>query len=241
MLSRMGWTVIALGVALSSAGSAKAQDQPGMPAENRPRVEWMTDDVVRAHHEFFGPQRDVHIKDHSWIYIDIPEAREIKSHDIVTIIVSEKSEVTANSRFNRQRTSTLKAELKEFIRIGPDGRLLTAAANQPTIDSNLQGRFQTTGQLSEQEGVTYRIAATVVDVLPNGNIVLEARKSIRTNRDVWNYSLTGIARHADITPNNTILSENIANLVIEKTQKGKVYNSTKRPWGTLLYDWFSPF
>lgn len=241
MFSRIGWAAVALGVALFPAGSAAADGEQQMQMGFRPRNDWMQGDVLRAQDEFFGPQRDILIKDYSWIYIDIPEAREIKAHDLVTIIVSEKSEVTANSRFNRQRTSSLKAELKEFIRIGPDGRLMTAADNQPTIDTNLQGRFQTTGQLSEQEGITYRIAATVVDVLPNGNIVLEARKSIRTNRDVWQYSLTGIARHADITPDNTILSENIANLDIVKAQKGKVFQSTKRPWGTLLYDWFSPF
>jgi flagellar L-ring protein precursor FlgH len=95
--------------------------------------------------------------------------------------------------------------------------------------------------VSEKEEVLYRIAATVVDVLPNGNLVLEAQKEIQTNREVWTYTLTGTIRSQDINRDNTALSENIANLQIKKTQSGKVYDSTKRPWGTRLYDMFFPF
>ena len=57
----------------------------------------------------------------------------------------------------------------------------------------------------------FRIAATVVDVLPNGNLVLEARKSIRSNQDLWEYSLTGEVRSIDVSSNNTVLSDHIAN------------------------------
>ena len=95
--------------------------------------------------------------------------------------------------------------------------------------------------MSEQEGIRYRIAATVVDVLPNGNIILEARKSIRSNKDIWEYSLTGTLRPQDIQQDNTALSENIANLAIVKKSRGKVNDSTQRPWGILLYDALSPF
>ena len=181
------------------------------------------------------------VRDYSWIYIDLPEPHEIKLHDIVTIIVDEKSEVTVNSRFNRQRNTTLKTELNEFIRLSEAGNLTNAAENSPSIDFKSTGRINSTGQLTDQEGIRYRIAATVVDVLPNGNVVLEARKSIATNQDVWEYSLTGVLRSEDILRNNTALSENIANLRIRKRQRGKVYSSTKRSWGVALYDFLSPF
>ncbi|NOX55279.1 MAG: hypothetical protein GXP27_12745, partial [Planctomycetes bacterium] len=66
-------------------------------------------------------RRPRRIRDYSWIYIDAPEPREIKVHDIITIIVDEKAEVTVNSRFDRQRNSNLNAELNEFIRLGETG------------------------------------------------------------------------------------------------------------------------
>ncbi|GAB4150879.1 MAG: hypothetical protein Tsb009_25970 [Planctomycetaceae bacterium] len=187
------------------------------------------------------PLRDRRLRDFAWHYIDSPRPRKIMVHDIITITVDEKSQVTLRSGFDRQRTANLKAEIKEFLRIGERNRLSTAASNQPTIDTNLTGRLQSTGRVTNQEGIQYRIAATVVDVLPNGNVVLEARKSIRTDNDVWQFSLTGIISSANITRDSTALSEHIANLKIVKKRNGKVFDSTKRPWGVWLYDLLFPF
>lgn len=187
-----------------------------------------------------GTQRK-RMRDYSWIHIDPPQPAEIKLHDIVTIIVDEKSEVIMNSKFNRQRTSKLKAELKEFVRLGQTGNLTNAAINAPSIDAQLQGTLNSTGQLTDQEGVKYRIAATVVDVLPNGVLQLEARKKIQTQDDVSEYTLTGELRATDVSPDNTASSENIASLNIVKHQNGRVYDATKRNWGYRLYDLLFPF
>jgi len=192
---------------------------------------------------FFDPRRRRRtMQQDSWTYIERIEPRIVKLHDIITIIVSEKSEVTSNSRFNRTQQSTLKAQLNEFIRIGKTGNLRPAAEDsQPTVDANSNGRFSGTGQQTDQEGITYRIAATVVDVRPNGNIVLEARKTIQTNRDVWSYSLTGVLRSADIQANNTALSENLYNPTIKRMKTGKVNDAAKVPWGSRLVDIIFPF
>ena len=181
------------------------------------------------------------LRDYSWIYIEPPVPPEIKLHDIVTIIVDEKSEVIMNSKFNRQRRATLVAELKEFVRLGQTGNLEQAALNAPTVDAQLQGQLNSTGQLTDQEGIKYRIAATVVDVMPNGVLQLEAKKKIQTQDDISEYTLTGELRASDVGPDNTASSENIASLNIVKNQGGRVYDSTKRNWGYRLYDLLSPF
>lgn len=191
--------------------------------------------------DFFAPQPPLLVRDFAWAYVDVPKPREVKVHDILTIIVKEVSEVNQTSRYNRQRNGNLKAELRQFIRIGPRDRLLNAAENDPQIDSNLQGRLQSTGQVAEQEGIKYRIAATIVDVLPNGILVLEARKTIRNDKDLSEYTLTGKLRPQDIAPDNSALSEHIADLRIERTSRGKLRDSTQRPWGLFLYDKLAPF
>ncbi len=181
------------------------------------------------------------IRDYSWIYIDEQQPREFKVNDIVTVIVSEKSEVTLKSRFNRQRTSTFTSELKEFVRLNPALTLENSASTSPGIDANQSDRIQATGQVTDAEGITYRIAATIVDIRPNGNLVLEARKKINAGDDLWEYTLHGEVRYEDVLSNNTVLSENIANLNIEKRQDGRNYSSVKRRWGTKLYDLLWPF
>ncbi len=190
--------------------------------------------------EFLPPPR---LRDYSFIYIDAPPPPElIKVHDIITIEVDEKAEVIVNSRFNRQRNGTLTAQLKEFIRIRSDGPTLEpTASTQPGIDANLQNRLQTIGQLTDLEGISYKIAATVVDVLPNGTVVLEARKSIRTNQDMFDYRLTGRIDKGKIKPDRTARTEDIAELKIDRMQRGKVFDSTKTNWGTRILDIVFPF
>lgn len=186
------------------------------------------------------------IRDDSWVFSDpaLPPDT-VKLHDIIMVVVDEKSEVTLQSRFNRQRRSNLVAGLNEFIRIGDRGQLANAAEDSPTIDVQSNGRSQNTGRVVDQEGIRYRIAATVVNVLPNGNLVLEARKSIRLHDDLWQLSLTGVVSSRSVIggPGKdwSTTSEKIANLSIRKIRAGKVYNSTRRRWGMKLYDLIWPF
>lgn len=193
-----------------------------------------------------GPVFDHHgqalsVREYSRIYIDAVPRREIKLHDIVTIIVDEKSEVIMNQKFNRQKNAGLKADLKSFVRFGEGGNLANAAGNNPKIDGQLSGTLNTTGLVTDQEGIKYRIAAKVADVKPNGTILLEARKIIQTQDDISEYTLTGEVRSSDVNPDNTASSENIANLQIVKKAEGRVYNSTKRNWGVRILDIISPF
>lgn len=194
-------------------------------------------------HDFYegARGRGIPIRRLDRFMIDPPEPHEIKVHDIVTILVDEKAETTLNSRFDSTRNTTFNAELGEFVRIGDEGNLENAAPNQPAIDFNQQARRQFTGRAIDQEGIRYRIAASVVDVRPNGNLVLEARKSINANQDMWEYSLTGEIRPGDVLPNNTALSENIANLRIDKKSRGRIYGTTRMNWGQKLMNALWPF
>jgi flagellar L-ring protein precursor FlgH len=197
--------------------------------------------VLPPSDEFFAPDPNLRMRDLSWTFIDVPEPRIIHVHDILTIVVDEKAELTANSRFNRTRNVSLKAELKEFMRINDEGNLGNAAENQPTIDAAMNERAQTSGQSPEQEGVRYRIAAMVVDIRPNGNLVLEARKSVRSNDDVWHYRLTGEVASDKVNRDGTTLSENVYNIDIQRDSDGKTSDSTGLKWGSRLYDMFFPF
>lgn len=195
-----------------------------------------------AEEDFFAPRHPLKVNAYSWTAIESPPTQEIKLHDIISIIVDDKSEVTANAQFNRTRSMALVAELKEFIRLSENGTLTNAAADtQPTIDGALNETGQSKGSLIEQEGIRSRIAARVVDIRPNGNIILEAHKRIQTNRDIWEHTLTGEIASRQIKRDYTALSENIADLKIKKTQLGKVYRSANQRWGTRLWEKIFPF
>lgn len=229
------WCLLSLATVTASAQDPEMRPLPAMaPVAPAPLY------AVPA--PMLMPQPPPSVRDYSWIYIDAPPAPAIiKVHDILTIEVDEKAEVTVNSRFSRQRNGAYQLSLKEFVRLRDGPTLENSASTEPTIEGNLQNRLQTTGQLTDLEGITYKIAATVVDVLPNGTIVLEARKSIRTNQDLFEYRLTGRVDKGKIKPDRTARTEDIAELKIERLQKGKVFDSTKTAWGTRLMDLLMPF
>ena len=178
----------------------------------------------------------------SLIYIpQTPPPDEIKVHDIITIEVDEKAEVIVNSRFNRQRNGAYTAALKQFIRFGEGGDLENAATNSPSIEGTLQNRLQALGTATDTEGITYKIGATVVDVMPNGTLVLEARKTIRSNQDFFEYRLTGTVAASSVGVNRTVRTEKFANLDIVRSQRGKIFDSTKANWGTRILDIITPF
>lgn len=180
-------------------------------------------------------------QDVSWIYIDRPRPRKVGVHDLICVTVDEKSEVTQNSRFNRQRNAVYTGQLKEWLRINSSGNLDIAAANSPGINGQLRSQLQSFGQGLSQEGMKYKIQATVVDILPNGTLILEAHKTIRTNNEVWEYALTGRIRSQDVGGNNEVRSENVADLNITKRETGKIQDSTKSGWLQSIYDFFLPF
>jgi len=191
--------------------------------------------------DFFGPHPPMLVRDFAWSYVDSPKPQEIKVHDIITVTVKEAAETNAKSTYNRQRNGQYTAQLAQFIRINSQGNLDNAAQNSPEIDGELQSRLQSTGQVTESESMKYRIAATVVDILPNGVLVLEAHKSIVDNKDLWEYTLTGKVDPKKVSPDGSVLSENVADLSIAKHQYGKLHDSTKRAWFIQLYDWIGPF
>lgn len=167
--------------------------------------------------------------------------RRIQVHDIVSVLVSERSEVIHTSQFNRQRNITFVAQVREFFRLDDEFRLKPAAKDSPQANTALRSQLQSFGNNRSNELITYRIAATVVDVLPNGNLILEAKKAIETNGDLWEYTLTGIVRAQDVAPNNEAMSERIADLQIKKREYGRVRDSTKRGHFMRLYDFLLPF
>lgn len=189
-----------------------------------------------------GTANDLEVRDMSWVYVDAPPLPpEIKVHDIITIEVDEKAEVIINSRFNRQRNGSFTAQLKSFVRLDQDGNLEPAATNSPAISGTLQNRLQTIGTGTDTEGITYKIGATIVDVRPNGTLVVEARKTLHSNQDFFEYRLTGVVDRGSIKANKTVRTESFADLDIVRMQRGKIFDSTKVNWGTRILDIIWPF
>ncbi len=222
---------------LAMAGTAAAQERPQLQLRHRQVPVF----AQRKEPPILTYSTERRMTDTSWILAPAPALEEIKVHDLVMVLVDERAVQLQQRQFQRQKQGVYNLQLADWIRIDSEGRLANAAANQPTVDVNYENRLQSRGNQNVTESLTYRIAASVTSIRPNGNLIIGARKSIITNRDAWVYHMTGEINPKHIDARDTVKSENIANLQIIKKSTGKVRDSVKRGWMLRILDFASPF
>ncbi len=166
-----------------------------------------------------------------------------KLNDLVSIRVEEASNFTSEGEVDRRNISSVDARLKNWIEL--DGLNLGTAKSTgndlPRARGNYNQQTQANGEITTRDRLAYNITARVVDIRPNGNLVLEARKTMKVDEEIFENSLTGTVRAEDIKPDNTVLSDKLAELSITRRTVGHVRDSYKRGWLTRFWDGVNPF
>ncbi len=172
-----------------------------------------------------------------------PEPIKIKVHDLITIIIRESKTATTNSKLQSKKDWKLDTGLEEWIRLSNQHGVVPAKFEQgkPSVLFDFKNDYKGNGKYDRKDELTTRITARVIDVKPNGSLVLEARKSIAIDDEGYTISLTGECRAADVLPDNTILSTQIADPTIDVQHSGAVRDATRRGWLMRGLDLFRPF
>ena len=106
----------------------------------------------------------------------------------------------------------------------------------PAIRFNAEREFSGEGDYERKDRFSARIAATVLEVKPNGTLVLEAVKRIAKDSEIQTIVLSGLVREDDITGQNTVLSSQMANLDITSRHEGQVRDAAKKGIITEVLD-----
>jgi translation initiation factor IF-2 len=172
----------------------------------------------------------------------VAELKELKANPKRDGMGTCLEAMLSEGEFDGKKNASIDAQLKSWIEL--DGLNLKPAP-QPNGDPRANGiyntQFRAEGELESRDLLTFNIQAMVVDIRPNGNLVIEARKQIKVNEELQIMSLSGIVRREDIAPNNVVLSERIAELMVTKNEAGHVRDAYKRGWLHRVYDRFAPF
>lgn len=166
----------------------------------------------------------------SMMAIEAPKPREFNVHDLVTIIIEESSRQEAEQSLETDKQYDLSAALAQF----PDlkkllqGELTNGIDATPRLDLRHDQSFSGDGKYEREDRFTARITAEVIDVKPNGVLVLEARKHIEKDREKQTLIIAGACRGEDVTRNNTILSSQMADLTLAVKNEGDVKKAGKK-------------
>jgi flagellar L-ring protein precursor FlgH len=161
--------------------------------------------------------------------------------DIVTVVIQENNGTSRNNNTTTARTSSIDASVSSFLYPAGATGLLTKKGQLPAMSMTGANSFNGGGTIADQETINAQIAVKVIDVLPNGNLVLEGRRQTAFSGEKMEAVLRGTVRYDDITSTNTVFSYNIADASIQYVSHGAITDSQKKGWFTTVWDKFSPF
>ena len=178
----------------------------------------------------------------SWLYQKVEPPKELQLNDIITVVVDEKSQMISEGQVDQRQQASLKARVLNWIKLDGFGiKPAPQVDGDPQLTTSLTSQNRAESEIESRDALRFRIAARVVDVWPNGNLVLEARRSVKVNDEEWEQSLIGVIRREDVLPNNTVLSEDIDNLRLYKRENGQVRDGYRRGWLLKAIDRVKPF
>jgi flagellar L-ring protein FlgH len=165
-----------------------------------------------------------------------------KIGDILTITVSEESKGSKDAT-----TATTRAKgydgSASFAGVGAGAKAATpvGGATFGPYKGTFSTDFTGSGSTSRTDSMTAYMTATVIDVLPNGNLVIRGSRWTKVNEEMQQTVLEGVVRPMDVTRNNTVLSQSIAEAKIFLVGKGMVTKQQKPGWLGQALDYVAPF
>lgn len=169
--------------------------------------------------------------------------RKFKVEDLITVIVRQQKKYEADAKLDTKKQWDIAGKLNEWFRLYPGLHLGEdqLSNGDPGFDFKFQNRLKSDGDSEREDKFITRIQAKVIDVKPNGNLVLEAKQTEMHDEEEFDITLTGVCRSEDVTPDNAILSTQIAELVLQEQNTGAVRDATRRGWAPRILDWARPF
>lgn len=178
-----------------------------------------------------------------------PKARRL--NDLVTIKVAENISGTNDAQTNTSRESQSNYGVGNLFGMNLDYNLQNAFLLKnfyrdsnvfsPTAKGSAKSDFKGKGDTQRSGRLIGTITAKVIELLPNGNLVIESRKEIVINNEKQILSLKGIIRPEDIESDNTILSNKVADAQIYYSGEGIIGEKQRSGWFTRFLDTIWPF
>ena len=163
--------------------------------------------------------------------------------DIVTVSVVIADKVELDNSVTRTRNNGETATLTNFLGYEQALDAIFPEVVNPTtlVNGASTSSVAGTGAIDREEKITTKVAAMVVQVLPNGNLVIEGRQETRVNAEVRELAITGIVRPQDITSSNTINYEQVAEARLAYGGRGTLTDVQTPRYGQQIYDIIFPF
>lgn len=190
------------------------------------------------------PDPSQHLYGVSMIAVAPPRPASFKVHDLVTIIINENSKQKSDQSLDTSKEGNAEATLGTMI---DPWKLLElelgvgATQDLKFLDAKHRREYTGDGEYERNDRFTDRVTAEIIDVKPNGVLVLEAKRVIKMDEEVKTVVVSGNCRMQDVTKELTIQSNQLANLMLVVDHEGEVSKSARKGWLTKALEAAFPF
>ena len=151
------------------------------------------------------------------------DVRAMRPHDLVSVVVSESLAASTDGSVKNSRASNASSQISALF-----GALHPGNALQNLINQNSASGLNAQGTSETNSSLTTTLGGQVVEVLPNGMLVIEAAREVEFSQQTQTSILRGLVRPEDISQQNQILSTAISDLELQVRGKGIVNDYTHR-------------
>lgn len=171
------------------------------------------------------------------------DQRAHKIGDILTIMININDTADLKNKTERKRDGDETQGLPNLLGLETKlGKFLPGAVDpENLIGMNSSSSSLGDGKIQRGEAIKLKLAAMVMQVLPNGNFVIQGRQQVRVNYELRDLQLQGVIRPEDILNNNSISYEKIAEARISYGGKGNVSDIQQTRYGQQIIDAVFPF
>jgi flagellar L-ring protein precursor FlgH len=160
--------------------------------------------------------------------------RNFQVGDIITVLLDERTQAarSTNTRVERNAETPIPTGL-DLGRI----KGIVPGLNLSTPKMSSEG----TGDAAQQASLTGSLAVSVVEVMPNGNLVVRGEKQLSLSEGSEVIQVSGVIRPQDVSPNNTVLSRRLAHSQIAYRGSGELAAAAQPGWGMRAISRLWPF
>lgn len=171
------------------------------------------------------------------------DRRAIKRGDILTVVIEIDDEAEISNSTSRSRDGSENLGIPDLFGIPQrvNERLPEGASLDEAVGINSSSSAGGDGSVSRREELTLRIAASVVQVLPNGVLAIQGSQEVRVNFELRELLVQGYVRPEDISRQNEITYDKIASARISYGGRGQITDVQQPRYGQQALDMILPF
>jgi flagellar L-ring protein FlgH len=168
------------------------------------------------------------------------DPRAARVGDLVTVKISIKDKATLDNNSKRSRKSDASLDASFDYALSTSG---TQAAGSGSFLPRVKADTATDseGEIERSESINLLVAAVVTGVMPNGNLVISGTQEVRVNYEVRVLSVGGVVRPGDISTDNSVSYDRIAEARISYGGRGRITEIQQPAWGQQLIDAIAPY